>query len=98
MKAVYTVVSTIVFAIMLLLFFAPARGAEPNKPVPIDVQVLAVRSADLPKQIASLGSLVAPQKVTLSADANGRIKQINFKNRLKYLYLLEVLLHILFLQ
>ena len=80
MKSVYSLVSTVIVAVLLLLFLSPAQGADLNKPQPINVQVVTVSSADLPKQISSLGSLVAPQLVTLSAEAAGRIKQINFKN------------------
>jgi membrane fusion protein (multidrug efflux system) len=63
-----------------LLLFLPAHASKRIAPVAINVQVMQVATKDLPKQISSLGSLVAPDSVTLSADSSGRIKQINFKN------------------
>jgi membrane fusion protein, multidrug efflux system len=63
-----------------LLLFLPAHASKRIAPVAINVQVMQVATKDLPKQISSLGSLVAPDSVTLSADGSGRIKQINFKN------------------
>lgn len=44
------------------------------------VQAVKVMVGNIPQQLQSLGTLVAPNNVTLSSDADGRVKAIYFKN------------------
>lgn len=81
MKAWLSVLASVFIAFLLLIIFLPAQGADKIVTVPpVDVQVIAVGSQDLPKEITSLGTLKAPDSVTLSSDVDGHVKQIYFKN------------------
>ena len=62
---------------------APAASSSTAPATPslaTPVEVAPVVTTNIPKEVSSLGSLVAIQQVTISPEVDGRIAKILFKN------------------
>ncbi|WP_304985270.1 efflux RND transporter periplasmic adaptor subunit [Coxiella-like endosymbiont] len=57
-----------------------AAKSVPVGPQPVFVDVTQVKTADIPNSVNALGSLSAVRVVTISAESDGRIAGIHFKN------------------
>lgn len=73
----------LVLIVFLMHNIQAARATKQNlvpAQVTTPVQAVKVVMGNIPQQLQSLGTLIAPNTVTLSSDADGRVKAIYFKN------------------
>ncbi len=82
-RVVYIVMALLMLAFLLWVWPRGSEANDPKKdhtPAALPVKVAPVAIQTIPQTVKSLGTLSAPQVVTISAEADGRITAIHFKN------------------
>ena len=72
-------ISAIIFNVSMCNIAAVAQEKDSaSESGPIVVEVSAIKKANIPQEVTSLGSLNASQKVIVSSEVDGRISKIYF--------------------
>ena len=79
-KSVFLLSLVVITGICFLFSSIWTQAAKPVPLLPVLVEITQVKTADIPNIVSALGSLSAVRVVTISAESDGRISGVHFKN------------------
>lgn len=78
-KAIIGLVIVVVLVLVVCIWYSAHRSSAPIKEEPIPVKLATVQLKTLPVSVSAIGTVIAPNDVTLMAKQPGQITSIDFK-------------------